>query len=70
VPTLSARETEVLELVMLGFQNGEIAAKLFLSPETVKSHISSLLTKLGARDRTQACVRALQLGLVDWPQEG
>jgi len=70
VPSLSARETEVLELVMLGFQNGEIAAKLFLSPETVKSHISSLLTKLGARDRTHATVRALQLGLVDWPQEG
>lgn len=70
VPVLSAREIEVLEMVLVGLSNSGIAARLFISPETVKSHITSLLTKLGARDRTHAAVRALRLGLVDWPQEG
>jgi DNA-binding NarL/FixJ family response regulator len=70
VPVLSAREIEVLEMVVIGLSNGGIATRLFISPETVKSHITSLLTKLGARDRTHAAVRGLRLGLVDWPQEG
>ncbi len=70
VPVLSAREIDVLEMVLLGFQNSEIAARLFISSETVKSHLNNLRNKLGARDRTHAAVRALRLGLVDWPQEG
>ena len=70
VPVLSAREIEVLEMVLLGLQNSEIAARLYLSPETVKSHLHNLRNKLGARDRNHAAFLALRLGLVDWPQEG
>ncbi|MEB3330922.1 MAG: response regulator transcription factor [Synechococcaceae cyanobacterium] len=64
---LSERELGVLREVMAGRTNAEIARLLILSIETVKSHLRSLLTKLQARDRTQAAVRALQLGLLDGP---
>ena len=70
VPDLSAREIEVIELVVAGLKNNQIAARLFISPETVKSHLTNLLNKLGARDRNHAGLLALRLGLVDWPQEG
>lgn len=67
---LSARECEVLQLAAQGYNNQAIAAALYLSAETVKSHISSILRKLQARDRTHAAVQALRLGLVPLPEPG
>jgi len=61
---LSPRELEVLGLVARGSTNREIADALFLSPLTVKTHVSRILTKLRARDRVQLVVIAYQAGLV------
>ncbi len=61
---LSERELEVLKLLAHGLTNAEIAERLFLTRGTVRNYISAILTKLGAEDRTQAAIIALQHGLV------
>ena len=61
---LSSRETEVLRLLVAGRRNREIAQALDITEGTVKLHVSSILGKLGAADRTEAVTRALQRGIV------
>jgi DNA-binding NarL/FixJ family response regulator len=62
---LTTREREVLGLVATGLTNAEIAKELHLSPLTAKTHVSRILTKLGARDRVQLVVIAYKTGIVD-----
>jgi DNA-binding NarL/FixJ family response regulator len=64
VVPLSERELGVLRLLADGRSNREIAAELFLAEGTVKNHVTNVLAKLGARDRTQAALRARELGLL------
>jgi DNA-binding NarL/FixJ family response regulator len=61
---LTDREREVLALVATGLTNDEIASHLYMSPLTAKTHVSRILTKLGARDRTQLVVLAYESGVV------
>src|SRR5918995_6115957 len=62
-PELTAREVEVLDLIARGRGNAEIATRLYVSPKTVRNHISNIFTKLQVADRAQAIVRAREAGL-------
>src|SRR5262249_12603112 len=65
LPPLSGREEEVLKLLATGETNRQIARRLYVSEETVKSHVASILRKLEVSDRTSAAVLAVRAGLVD-----
>ena len=66
-PNLTSREREVLALVADGLTNPQIAKELFVSPDTVRNHVSSILSKLGAHSKLQAVAIAMQRGLVHPP---
>lgn len=66
-PTLSARELEVLELIVKGLANKQIAYVLNIAEHTVKNHVKSILDKLDVEDRTQAATAAIQRGIVHLP---
>jgi LuxR family maltose regulon positive regulatory protein len=67
IEPLSAREIEILQLIADGLTNPEIAAKLFLSPNTVKVHARNIYGKLGVHNRAEAVVRAIALGILSSP---
>jgi len=62
---ISKRESEVLQLIADGCSTPEVAEQLFISQKTVKNHLASIYSKLDARDRTQAVLKAVRLGLID-----
>jgi DNA-binding NarL/FixJ family response regulator len=64
IEPLSEREEEILRLLAQGLSNKEIALRIHLAEGTVKNYISAILAKIGARDRTQAALRAKELGLI------
>jgi DNA-binding NarL/FixJ family response regulator len=61
---LTERETQILRLMVAGYSNREIADAVRVSEGTVKNHVSSILSKLGVRDRTRAVLKALELGFI------
>ena len=63
-PDLSARELEVLSLIIQGFSNKQIAHQLKIAEDTAKNHVKSILRKLGAEDRTHAATEAIRRGIV------
>jgi len=63
-PVISAREEEVLQLIADGLSLPEVAARLYISIKTVKNHLASIYAKLDARDRTQAVLRAVRMGII------
>jgi DNA-binding NarL/FixJ family response regulator len=66
---LTERECQVLQHVAVGESNQEIGQTLYLSADTVKTHLARILRKLPARDRTHAALRGVRWGLIDWPDE-
>jgi DNA-binding NarL/FixJ family response regulator len=64
LPQLTRREEQVLVLLARGRANGQIAHELHIAPQTVKTHVSNILAKLGAQSRTQAALYAMRTGLV------
>ncbi len=67
-PELSEREREVLTLLAEGRSNPDIARRLYLSPKTVRNHVSNIFTKLQVADRAQAIIRARDAGLGTAPE--
>ncbi len=65
VARLTGREGEVLRLVAEGLTNAEIARRMGVGPATVKSHVAAVLSKTGARDRTQAVIAAYEAGFMN-----
>ena len=63
-PIISRREEEVLQLIAEGLSTPEVATTLYISVKTVKNHLASIYEKLDSRDRTQAVVRAVKLGII------
>lgn len=63
-PIISKREEEVLQLIAEGASTTEVAARLYISVKTVKNHLASIYQKLDSRDRTQAVVRAVKMGII------
>jgi DNA-binding NarL/FixJ family response regulator len=64
IEPLSEREIEVLRVIAQGKTNKEIAVELYIAEGTVKNHVTNILGKLGVRDRTQAALKARELGLI------
>ena len=69
ISPLTARETEIVEYMSRGFANKQIAAKLNISEQTIKNHVTSILTKLDANARTEAVVKAIKRGLIPFTQD-
>ena len=69
IKTLSKREAEVLEAMKMGLSNKEIAEKLFVSENTIKTHVSNIFSKLNVKRRTQAIIKAKNMEL-DHPSKG
>ena len=63
LPDLTDREMEVLQVLSCGMSNREISEALFISAETVKSHVSTIIGKMGVKDRTQAVIKAIRAGI-------
>jgi two-component system, NarL family, response regulator DegU len=66
-PQLTEREAQILQLLADGFAPAAVAEKLYISPKTVRNHLSKIYEKLGVNSRSQAIVTALQHGLIDLP---
>jgi DNA-binding NarL/FixJ family response regulator len=64
VSPLTRRETEILQLIADGYSTSEVAQRLYISGKTVKNHLASIYSKLDARDRTQAVLSAVRIGIV------
>ena len=62
--TLTPREREIIRLVALGLRNAEVATKLFISDETVKTHLNNIFRKLGLRDRVELALYAVRVGII------
>ena len=63
-PVISEREKEVLQLIADGLSPTELAGRLYISVKTVKNHLTSIYQKLDSRDRTQAVLRAVRMGII------